>query len=384
MTIWAVNRDSYAGSFRITAVTDLGTHVEYTLDTDDFPDVEQEIHWAIARAPTEDPRGSAIGGRSELLAVRPVRIYSGVPSKHRVAQVSPHLARTLSEVVVVHPLESPPRTGVRQPFQFIREGVQHISSTAMKGQGRELGLYWFDVQALSLGGDTIHNIPEGTRMEPIFGTYHSEGYRLEVDDPNLVYSPRENSRMVMSTMVLPTGFEDTIANKVALDGRLLRITYDYAPLVDQIQRLLTSESDRILCANPLVRHFMPSYVYLDLNISGGNAPQTIAAGLIASIEALQPTDDLDVSKLEKVLHNNSVIRYDHPVTALIVTHDLDRRLVGFRSVNKIGDDEIVFNGSNRTTYFIPGPDVSGVVDPETIADGERIFIASTLPVSTLR
>jgi hypothetical protein len=129
---------------------------------------------------------------------------------------------------------------------------------------------------------------------------------------------------------------------------------------------------------------MPSYVYLDLNISGGNTPQTIAAGLADSIEALQPTDDLDVSKLEKVLHNNSVIRYDHPVTVLIVTHDLDRRLVGFRSVNKIGDDEIVFNGSNRTTYFIPGPDVSGVVDPETIADGERIFIASSLPVSTLR
>lgn len=382
LTIWAQNRENYDGSYRILSVTDLGSETQCELDTDTFDYTEQEIHWAVVRAPTEDPGPSAIGGRTELVGVRPIRIYRGTPSEFRVARVSPHLDRTLSEVLVVHAEGAAPREGVKQPYQFVRHGVQHISSTGMKAQGRELGLYYFDVLSQSLGGDAIHNLPEGARMEPIFGTYDSDGYRLEVDDPNLVYSSSEVTTLVMSPQVLPTGFNDTVSNKVLLNGTQLRISYDYAPVVDQVQRLLSSEADRILTASPLARHYLPSYVYLDVVISGGNSTSKIAQDLISSIEGLSPTDALDVSQLEKILHQNSVVRYDHPVTALIVTHDLDRRLVGFRSVNKIDEDEIAFNGTNRITFFIPGPDESGKSSESDIPDGERIYLSRGLSSST--
>lgn len=384
LTIWATNRVGYDGSYRIISVTDLGSSTQVELDTDDFPFTEQEIHWAVVRAPTEEPGASGTEGRTELIGVRPIRLYNGTPKVFRVADISGHLARNRAEVLVAHAVGAAPKTGNKQPYQFVRPGVQHISSTSMKGQGRELGLYYFDVLAHSLGGDAIHNLPEGTRMEPIFGTYHSEGYRLEVDDPNLVYSPKEKTTLVMSPQLLPAGFTDTVANHVAMEGRNLRISHEYAPIIDQVQRLLSSAADRVLCANPLARSFMPSYVYFDINISGGNTPKKIAADLIAAIEALEPVDDLDVSKLEKVLNNNSVIRYDHPVTVIIVTHDLDRRLVAFRSVNKIGDAEVVFNGSNRTTFFIPGPDRSSFTNEADIPDGERIYVLRGIPTSTLR
>lgn len=383
LTIWATNREDYDGSYRITAVTDLGTHTEATLDTGNFPDTEQEIHWAVVKAPVEEPGASRIDGRTALVGVRPIRVYSGEPAKFRVAAVSGHLERTLSELLIMHSDESPPKDRVKQPYQIIRDGVQHLSSTAMKGQGRELGLYYFDVLSLSLGGDVVYNIPENTRLEPIFGTYESEGYRLEVDDPNLVYSPEEKTTMVITSLVLPEGFEDTIANHLAMDGKLLRIRYDYAPLVDRVQSLLTSEADRILCANPLARHFLPSYVYMDVTIQGGNASSKIAADLISDIESLQPTDALDVSQLENALHRNSVIRYDHPLWVITVTHDLDRRMVGVRSMNRIDDDAIVYNGSNRISFFIPGPDQSNAANEEDIPDGERIRITRQTPTGTV-
>ena len=378
LTIWGCNRPNYDGSYRIIGVTDLGSETQVEIDAADFPWVEQFIHWAVVKAPTEEPDSSGTEGQTSLVGVRPIRIYNGTASEFRVVDVSNHLDRLASEVTVAHTVGLPPRVGVKSPYQFVRAGVQHISSTGMYGQGTENGLFYFDVLARSLGGDSIHNLPQDTRMEPIFGTYESEGYRLDVDDPNLVFSAEEKTTMVISPLVLPRGFEDTIANHSSMEDRLLRLNYDYAPVVSQVQGLMSSALDRILCANTLVRHFLPSYVYLDLNIQGGNSNSTIAKQLSSAIVNLSPVDPLDVSRLEKVLHRNAVFRYDHPIYVITVTHDLDRRLVGIRSQNKIGDSESIFHGSNRISFFIPGDDVSAL-DLSAIPIGERIYITRVNP-----
>jgi len=378
LTIWACNRPDYDGSYRIIGVTDFGSETQVEIDAADFPWVELAIHWAVVKAPTEEPDASGTEGQTALVGIRPIRIYNGEASEFRVVNVSNHLDRLASEVTVAHTVDLPPRAGVKSPYQFVRAGVQHVSSTGMYGQGTENGLFYFDVLARSLGGDSIHNLPQDTRMEPIFGTYESEGYRLDVDDPNLVFSAEEKTTMVISPLVLPRGFEDTIANHSSMEDRLLRLNYDYAPVVSQVQGLMSSVLDRVLCANPLVRHFLPSYVYLDLNIQGGNSDSTIAEQLTDAIVGLSPVDPLDVSRLEKVLHSNGVSRYDHPIFVITVTHDLDRRLVGIRSQNKIGDDESVFHGSNRISFFIPGDDVSDL-DQSAIPIGERIYITRVNP-----
>ena len=227
------------------------------------------------------------------------------------------------------------------------------------------------------------NLDESSTMEPVFGTYDSDGWRMEVADSRYTFSAYEDTQIILSPFFLPVGQDDRLESMIALEARQLRIEHTGAPLVAQLQSFLTSEADRVLCANPMARHFLPSYVYFDLNYVGGNSSATIAEALAANIEGLQPTDYLDVSKLEKVLHQQGVTRYDHPVSVLVVTHDLDRRLVLTKSENAVGADTIDFNGSNRTTFFIPGLDVSA----ESAADipvGERINLTRTTTASTLR
>jgi len=373
LTMWACNWVEYDGSYRIISVTDYGTYTEVTLDTDPFPEEEQGIHWVVVKAPTEAPSASGTEGRTSLVGIRPIRIYNGEKGEWRVASVSPHLDRTEAEIYVAHAEDAPPRAGVKQPYQIVRPGLQHISSTGMRGQGRELGLYYFDVLSSSMFGGSVANIPEDTPMEPIFGTYYCEGYRLEVVDTRFTFSSQEQCDLVMTPSFLPVGFEDKQSNQVTLDEQRLRANYNYAPVVDQVQQLFLSNADRVLNASPLTRHFLPAYTYFDVNMQGGAGPSTVGEGLIYAIDHLGPTEALDVSKLETVFKDSSVVRWDHPLTVISLTHDLDRRIVMTRSENKIDDDDLFFNGSNRTSYFIPGTAYVG--EEEDIPDGERIYVS---------
>jgi len=382
LTIWACNREEYDGSYEITAVESDGSGC--TLDADVFEFTETDIHWAVVKAPVEDPSSSGIDGRTALVGLRPIRVYNGTPSEWRVVRVTPDLARTDSRVYVAHgDEEEGPKAAVEQPYRIVRPGAQHLSSTAMAEQ-REKGLYYFDVLAQSLGGDDVYNIPKSTKMEPVFGTYDSDGYRLETEDNRLTFSSMEETSMVLSPTFLPAGFDDLPTNLVNIEGKSLRVTYDYAPTVSQVQRMMTSETDRVLCANVLARHFLPSYVSLDVNYTGGNKASKIAGDIRTFINGLSAVEEIDVSVLEKILHANSVVRYDHPMEILLVTHDLDRRLVGSRTENRISDDDIEFNGTNRTTFFIAGPDRSAEEDEADIDDGERIYLSRSVASTAVR
>jgi hypothetical protein len=384
VTLFGANREDYDGSYRITAV-DLSdpANPTATLDTAVFPNDEIDIHWAVVRAPTEDPGDSETGGRTELVGLRPFRVYNGTPTEWRVVSVGTTLDRAAAKVTVtLGDSEAGPKKGVLQPYQFTRPGVQRLSSTAMAAQ-REKGFYFSDVLSLSLDNGENQNIPANTRMEPVFGTYASDGYRLEVADNRFSFSTQEELSLVLTPFFLPEGRDDRGDEMVGLESRGVRIAYDLAPLVGQLQSFMTSEQDRVLCANPLVRHFLPSYVSLDVTYTGGDASATIAEALRTFVTSLEPTDPLDVSEAENILHGHGATRYDHPVTWFSLTHDLDRRLVLMKSDNRIGEDEVDFNGTNRTTFFIPGPDHSGETEA-TIADGERIFLTRGVRPTTIR
>lgn len=382
LTLWACNRDEEDGSYRITAVEADGSGC--TLDTDPFPESEVGVHWVVAKAPTEEPGDSEIGGRTALVGLRPIRVYSGDESRFRVVRVGPELDRTSSRVFVALDEDgTPPKSGVKQPYKVVRPGAQHVSSTAMSAQ-LERGLFYFDVLAQSLGADDVYNVPHDTKLEPVFGTYDSDGYRVDVADNRYTFSTQEEATMVMSPTFLPVGLDDQPSNRVILDARGFRIDYEYAPVVAQVQSVLSSDADRVLCANALARHFLPAYVYFDVSYSGGNSAATIAQALVDYVDGLSAVDALDVSKLEKVLHQNGVTRYDHPVRVITLTHDLDRRIVGTQSDNLVDDDAIAYNGTNRTTFFIAGPDQSSVEDEADVPVGERTRLVRSTVKSTFR
>lgn len=381
LTIYLSNFEEVDGSYQITAVSPDGSTV--TLDRDDFAFDETGVHWSVVKAPVDNLDDSSIGGTTELLGVRPVRIYSGVPSVWRIATVHPSTDRLTSTVRAIYQggsidvgyarqreLEvNGPVRGVKQPYEIVRPHTVHMPSSTMRTQGTENGLFYMDVRAYSLGGRPVYNIPKDAHLTPVFGTYDSDGYRMEVIDSLYTYSAAEQCKIYFSASFLPSDLNDVAENRVVLNGAVFTVRHEYSAEVGQIQALLTSNLNRILCADPLARHFLPSFVYLDIEASGGNRTK-MAAEIANYINSLQPDEVLDVSKIEKFLHSNNVTSYRHPIILQIITHDLDRRRVLTRSTDAIGLEEGTFNGTHRTTFYIPGA-------PTTTEPGtgqERILI----------
>jgi len=385
LTIFCSNYEGVDGSYQITAVTDSAT-VELDIPDGAFPVTETGVHYAVVKAPIDDLGDSDIEGATALHGLVPIRIYNHIPTEWRVASYHPTVSRASSDLICtyaganypadnahIRDLSYGPVRGYLQPYEIVREKVVHISSTAMKAQGRDNGLYYFDVRTKSLGGDSVYNIPKETPLTPIFGTYSAEGYRMEVADPLFSYSLKERATLHFTSRFLPADLNDIEDNKVSIEGLSMNIKHEYSALVSSVQSLLLSSDNRTLCADPLARHFLPSYVYFDVSASGGNA--SMGNAIASYIDGLEPDERLDVSIFEKYLHQYEVTSYSHPLTVQIITYDLDRKAVLTKSHDGIGgrEDEADFNGSHRTTYYIPG-EVRTDSEETDIPDGERIYI----------
>jgi hypothetical protein len=369
LTIFAAEKEGVDGSWEITDVS--GPSLITLGKPTAFDVSETELRWAVVEPPAEEPGESAILGSTALVGMRPIRIYAGTPSRFVITDVSGQLDRSVSWAKFAYGDINPNR-GVMQPMLLVRPDEMYISATQMREQGAEYGLFYMDVPAVSLGGRPEYNLPKGTGLTPVWGTYVSEGYRLETADTNLCYSDREETRIVFSPKILPDVLSDEPTNRVTLERKTLAVSYEFSQLVSDIQAFLRSDDNRVLCADPLARHFLPAYVYLEIPAVGGNTVNMVS-DITNYILGLQPTDSLDLSQIEKLLHANRVVTYRHPIEMIVLTHDLDRRIVMTRSSDLIDDSTILHNGTNRLTFFIPGKNLSGA---EEITVGERIRITS--------
>lgn len=386
LTIFLSNYEGVDGSYQITSVTDSAT-VELDIPDGNFPVSEVGVHWAVVKAPVDELEDSEIDGATQLHGMVPIRIYNSIPTEWRIADFAPTVDRADSYLVCTYegaeyPADNPqtrtlslgPIRGYKQPYEIVREKVVHISSTAMKGQGRDNGFFYFDVRAKSLGGDAVYNIPENTPLTPVFGTYDSDGYRFVVEDPLFSFSMKEaNTKLYFSPRFLPDDLNDVEDNKISTENLQIDVAHDYSALVASVQSVLLSADNRVLCADPLARHFLPSYVYFDVEAVGGSS--AMGEAISDYIDGLEPEEALDISVFEKFLHQFEVTSYNHPLTVQILTHDLDRKAILTESESVIGatTDEEKFNGSHRTTYYIPGP-VSTAADESDNPYGERIYI----------
>jgi len=388
LTVWGSHYPGANGSYEILSVDGGGgAFVELDITTllGDFPPFhELDAFWIVTRAPAVVPDDVDAGG-TELVGARPVRVYQKVPVSTPIVDISNSLDATLttSTFTVEVTLIAADQSFVgntRQPFRVLRDGVQRISSTQM-ALNKEGGLFYFDIQVRALGAGDEYLIPEKTRLEPVFGTYKSDGYWYSVRDPNLTFSPEEEVDILFSPAFLPVGRRDELANRVPLLGQSLSVEYEHAPLVAQVQQFLLSRAERTVCANPLARHFLPSFLYLDLTYEGGTtSPTVMAATIRTAIEALDPQDALSLAReVESTLRQRGASDWAHDIWMAIVTHDRNRRLVGNRSRDRLGGDEVAyFDGSNRVSYFIPGPvrspdsDAGKYLTEDDVPVGERV------------
>ena len=373
ITIYGMDT-KYQGSYRISSLIDGFSVVvdRAGFGVLHFPDISipfagcNDGFWIISDAPSAVPvkTGSPTCG-TELLAVRPIRIYRHVETEYSIVSV---LTSTTESVVGFSTAQSL-TFSVDSPFRIFRRDIRRVTpyEMSLKTLG---GLFYFDTEVVSLGPNSVNNLPTQSYLTADTGSYESEGYRHIVDDFTLSYSTRETGKLFIPSVILPVNSPDSAENFISLVGSPIQVAYEKGDIVQSVQDFVTSPEDRVTTANMLVRHFLPAYVYYDAEYIGGSAPGVIAKDIISFIDNLAIEVPIDVSEVQKLIENRGG-NLETPTIVFTLIHDWDRRQWLEFSQNRIGGTTtlVPYHGTPRVSFFIPGPDLSGQ-DP--MPEGERV------------
>jgi hypothetical protein len=258
----------------------------------------------------------------------------------------------------------------KSPYRILGPGIKKISSTRMK-ENFENGLFYFDVPVISIGVGDEFNFKRNTAFA-LDGKFKVEGYILRVSDQNLTYSTKEVTDIILPNSILPVGATPSKDNKIKIAGSNLQFDYDNADLIDELQRFFDSPLDRVVCDNPLVRHFLPSYPIIEIIYFGGSTEDVIAKDISDYINSiLADNNQIRVDTLVRLCQRRGARNIKMPLELVSLTHGLDRKIKSMRSEDAVGIDFPVFTGVNKMVYFIPGPNVS---KEKTRPIGEQIFL----------
>lgn len=235
----------------------------------------------------------------------------------------------------------------------IRRYVQRVSSTEMNTQVGASGLYYADVQMVSLTPGDVNNIAADTAFTAT-GVV-ADGYRLAVENPVLSYSRAEVVHAELSRSIILVGSPDDPTEAVQLSQQNVQVSYDRSQLVDEVQSFCDSNFQRVICEEILVRHLLPHYVSMTWNYAGGSSAADMLRAVEDLLDSIEPDEQLEVTDLTDVLRRrnaNSVFTPDASSPTgrsaplfLVVYHDEDRVIRG-----TIVKDYVV---SVRTQRYIP-------------------------------
>jgi hypothetical protein len=355
----------YQGSFVITAVVS-STVVQVDRATSgDFPTgVALNGFIVVTDSPTTAPKAVLSG--TELYAVRPIRVYSHIEKTFVIDSVT----ATDPGVSRVHYTGTAAKAGYKQPYHIYRKDIRRITPTELDAN-KDGPLFYFDTEVVSVNPDATANLRNDSYLVADPATYASLGYRLFVLDNTLSYSMLEQTFLDLPTKILPVGVDDSLQNYLSLNGSAIRVDYEKADLVQQVQEFLDSPQDRVTASNMLARHLLPAYVSYDASYTGGSKTGVVAKDMISYIESLPMEEALDVSVLEEKITRHGG-NPETPTKAMVVLHDWNRKVWAEFSENKVGGTEtqVPYAGTPRVSCFISGPDGSG----QDAVVGERISL----------
>lgn len=384
---------AYLGTFNVVAA---GTETTGEQTGENYIELDRgapfptnaQVRWVkLQEAPTTTPADTTGGGREISDQFVRFRMYDHTPKKLAVTAIPwtgfttthPLLTTSQDQVTLASPGIIDTGSGQKNfghmdPYRILRDGVLRVSATAMATQ-RDGALYYVDVPVLGIGPGEELNVQE-TEGFVLAGSYKVEGYTLEVDDENFVFSSKERVNLILPNSVLPVGSTPDLENAFNLAGQNIQITYNNASLVNDLQRFFDSPLDRVTVANLLARHFLPAYVMLDASYTGGDTEDVVAAAIINYINNIDPSvAEIRSDLVEDEIKGLGATKVQLPITLIALVHGTDRRIRGMRSATAIGITDLpLFKGTFKQTYFISGPDTS---KSTTRPNGEQIFLRRT-------
>jgi len=236
------------------------------------------------------------------------------------------------------------------PFRLVRPGVFRVGATEMS-ESTDGSFYYVDVPVESSGSGDEFNLNRNDRLVVQSGMT-ADGYTYVVENNNLTFSPFEQVSLTFDRRFLPVGNSDSPENMTEVSGRNLKVTYETSTTAKLVHDLMRSDSERPINANPLGRHFLPSYVFTQITYRGGSSAADIGAVIEEYINNLGALDELEVSDIEAFATRRGASSVDHPIILATLTHDLDRKLVVNRTENRLGGSmDVPYNGTGRISCF---------------------------------
>ena len=299
-----------------------------------------------------------------------IRVYDVNPTIYDVSSVA---AELMPWVELNGGINLGEHQGVNQPYRWVRRRATRISIAEMEQQD-EQGLFCVDVGLISEGSDAGFNIPEGTSLQLIDGTYRSDGYVLDVQDTAHSHSENEELHIRVRSSLLPSGHDDLWSNNLLVPGKGIRIGHESSSLAGSFQAVANSDADRICVANTSVRHAVAALVYVTINYAGGSEPGVLEPMIRDLVEAVATTARLEVSDIEAIVSKYGANFIDQAIQLFVAFQGLDRVWVGELTKNVIDGASLLdfLMGSRRLAGYITGPNRA---EETGIVIGERTSLA---------
>ena len=236
-----------------------------------------------------------------------------------------------TKITLTNPVVGAPPANEHETLfiEVLREGRQRVMPSQMATDSSSL--LSADLKLTSFEPNTSEGIVPDNAQLTVEG-YDSLGYSLIVDNKNYSYSMGESLSIQVSSVVLEeaaTSFEEAYE----LAGVGATITYDRAPEVSAIQDYMLDASVRVLCNNPLVKHYFPAYPLMTITCTGGSSKEDLEDRLASHLATLYPNLPLEVYSISSMLASEGVTYQKNPQEVGFIVHDSERNVYVSRSTD---------------------------------------------------
>lgn len=200
-----------------------------------------------------------------------------------------------------------------------------------------LNLYYFDIASVAYVTGSGSNLPANA-VSHYFNGIRTEGWSLRTDHIATSFSTRELPHLLLSDWVT-----DEVCVADQLDAYAIRVQYEYANTLKDIQAFVDSPDNRVVAEDVLVRHFTPAYVRAVMTVRGISVADT-KEHLEDYVNALSPTKDLELSDVIEDLYNYGCTKVKLPTYMSYMTQTVNRNWTG-----AVNQDSL---GSLRTQHFV--------------------------------
>lgn len=179
----------------------------------------------------------------------------------------------------------------------------------------DTGLHYVDVSVEASAVGASFNIPNETVLAP--ANVYAEGWCIRNLESGSALSTREKPYIRFSNYVNDANFRKASA------AYAVRLSYEYADTLAEIQTFAELDSNRIIAEDVLVKHFLPGIVSAKVTLRGITATAASAA-VSTFLESLPPSSTLEVSDLVDYLYSSGATYVKLPIVLVVLTPSQDR------------------------------------------------------------